>query len=72
MPPPVPPGDAPINIKKARKKIVATFKLAVLMVLKPAVLAVIDWKKLDRILVERGLPAIDSGLLNSRRKNITA
>ena len=42
IPPPVPPGDAPINIKKARKKMVATFKLAVLIVLKPAVLAVID------------------------------
>jgi len=61
-----------MNIRRVRKKIVATFKLAVLMVLKPAVLAVIDWKKLDRILVERDLPAIDSGLLNSRRKNITA
>jgi len=42
MPPPVPPGDAPINIRKARKKMVAAFKPAVLMVLKPAVLAVID------------------------------
>jgi len=72
IPPPVPPGDAPINIRKARKKIVATFKPAILVVLKPAVLAVIDWKKLDKILIEIGLPAIDSGLLNSRRKNMTA
>lgn len=42
MPPPVPPGDAPMNIRRVRKKTVAGFNLPMFIVLKPAVRAVTD------------------------------
>ena len=46
IPPPVPPGDAPINISMVRKNRENCVRLPVGRVLNPAVLAVIDWKKL--------------------------
>jgi hypothetical protein len=45
MPPPVEPGEAPINIRIISKKAEKLVKLAMFKVLNPAVLAVIDWKK---------------------------
>ncbi len=44
MPPPVPPGDAPININTISTKSVIGEKSEILKVLKPAVLGVTAWK----------------------------
>jgi hypothetical protein len=44
-PPPVDPGDAPINIREIRRKTVAGFRDSRTMVLKPDVLAVMTWKR---------------------------
>ena len=49
IPPPVLPGEAPININRERKKSVEGFRAEILVVLNPAVLAVTDWKKLVNI-----------------------
>jgi hypothetical protein len=51
---------------------VAGYNLPILIVLKPAVLDVMDWKKLAKILVGTGLSLMESGLLNSRIKNKSA
>ena len=44
IPPPVDPGEAPINIKKINIKSIGVPIIEKSTVLKPAVLAVIDWK----------------------------
>ncbi|KTE89970.1 hypothetical protein AT727_24880, partial [Desulfitobacterium hafniense] len=44
IPPPVEPGDAPINISSMDKTVPPSVNAAVSTVLKPAVLGVIDWK----------------------------
>ena len=44
IPPPVEPGEAPINIKKMNIKSIGVPIIEKSTVLKPAVLAVIDWK----------------------------
>ena len=72
IPPPVPPGEAPININITIINKVASFNVAILTVLKPAVLVVIDWKKLARTFVPPDIFPIDLGLLNSIRKNTRA
>ncbi len=56
-PPPVEPGDAPMNISRKMIKMDGKARVFMLMVLKPAVLAVTDWKREDRILAckERSL-----------------
>ena len=43
-PPPVDPGEAPINIRNIRNNFDLGAKLAMFIVLKPAVRAVTDWK----------------------------
>ena len=48
---PVPPGDAPINIRIINITNVASFKTDMFIVLNPAVLGVIDWKKLEEFLL---------------------
>ncbi len=49
MPPPVEPGEAPINIRIMRKKSVGLARFCIGTVLKPAVRAVTDWKNDTRI-----------------------
>ena len=44
IPPPVEPGDAPINIKKINIRSIGVPIIEKSTVLNPAVLAVIDWK----------------------------
>ena len=50
IPPPVDPGDAPINIRKIRRKTVGAAKVVISWVLKPAVRAVTTWNRAVRAL----------------------
>ena len=50
IPPPVEPGDAPMNIRMMMKNCVACRSEAISSVLAPAVLGVTDWKKEANIL----------------------
>ncbi|MNG03990.1 hypothetical protein D3C84_870940 [compost metagenome] len=50
MPPPVEPGDAPINIRMTMKKIVACRMTPISIVLAPAVRGVTDWNMAAHIL----------------------
>ncbi len=55
-PPPVDPGEAPINMRMMRIRIVSLAKSPISTVLNPAVRGVTDWKKEARIFVWRGSP----------------
>jgi hypothetical protein len=69
MPPPVEPEAAPINIKKMLKKRVTLAILLKSRVLKPAVLAVTDWKKEDISFVGTERPTMElrhSKMINPR------
>lgn len=72
MPPAVLPGEAPINMRRVKKNKVAGLRLLIFMVLKPAVLGVTDWKKLESILAVILFPSIELGFLNSSRKKTRA
>jgi hypothetical protein len=45
MPPPVDPGDAPINMSIIVKRMVSLVRCPMSMVLNPAVLGVMDWNR---------------------------
>jgi hypothetical protein len=54
IPPPVEPGEAPMNMRTMRRRSVALVKSPISTVLKPQVLGVMDWKRDARILFWRG------------------
>ena len=54
-PPPVPPGDAPMNIKIIVRKLDASLIDAISTVLNPAVLGVTDIKNASRIRLPSGV-----------------
>lgn len=56
IPPPVEPGEAPINMRIRIKKVVALVIIEILTVLKPAVLGVTAWKMDARIFSLMGIP----------------
>ena len=58
MPPPVEPGEAPININTKLINIEAELSLLKSMVLKPAVLVVTDWNQEARSLSGTVNPAM--------------
>ena len=53
-PPPVEPGEAPMNISASMRRIVALVRDPMSTVLKPAVLGVTDWKKEAKIFAWNG------------------
>jgi hypothetical protein len=55
-PPPVEPGEAPMNIRTSMRRRVAFVREPISTVLKPAVLGVTDWKKEANILFRIGTP----------------
>jgi hypothetical protein len=54
MPPPVEPGEAPMNIRTIRSKRVALVRSPISTVLNPQVLGVTDWNNEARIVFRRG------------------
>jgi len=58
-PPPVDPGDAPINMREISKKTAAGFREPNSMVLKPAVRGAITWKREAKIFSLRENPCRD-------------
>ena len=66
---PVELGDAPINIKEIHKSTVAAEIFAIGIVLKPAVLSEVEWKKLTRSFSVRGIEDKVPARLYSKPKN---
>jgi len=71
IPPPVPPGEAPINIRTIVKNIEDINNEDVGMVLKPAVLGATDWKYEFKILSPNENFPIVSGFPDSKAKIMT-
>ena len=69
IPPPVEPGDAPINISSITNTSVATLKSPTGRVLKPAVLGVTEWKAAPSIFSFCVIPA---RVLFSSRTNMAS
>jgi hypothetical protein len=53
-PPPVDPGEAPINMRIMMSRMLSFWRRPISTVLKPAVLGVTDWKRQIRNLVPHG------------------
>ena len=68
IPPAVPAGEPPINMRIDINNFVESCKEAISTEANPAVLVVVDWKKLAKILSPHGNGPNVPGLLYSRNK----